>query len=89
MVAIHLAMWISAEFAVRVMDWTFRFIIGDLTLVEDLVECHEEVNVGAHVKATITTSGPRTETQDLGAYLTRFFGTCKISQQKSDGYPRN
>ena len=86
MVAIHLAMRISAEFAVRVMDWTFRFIIGDLTLVEDLVECHEEVNVGAHVKATITTSGPRTETQDLGAYLTRFFGTCKISQQKSNGY---
>ena len=56
MVAIHLAMWISAEFAVRVMDWTFRFIIGDLTLVEDLVEHHEAVNVGAHVKATVTAS---------------------------------
>ena len=86
MVAIHLAMWISAEFAVRVMDWTFRFIIGDLTLVEDLVEFHEAANVGSHVKATITTSGPRTETEELSAYLTRVFGTCEIPQRKSDGY---
>ena len=87
MVAIHLAMWISAEFAVKVMDWTFRFIIGDLTLVEDLVECHEAVNVGAHVKATVTASSPRTETQDIGAYLTRFFGTCEISPQS--GIPQS
>jgi hypothetical protein len=62
MVAIHLAMWISAEFAVRVMDWTFRFIIGDLTLVEDLVEFHEAANVGSHVKA-------RTRTMDLSVLI--------------------
>ena len=68
------------------MDWIFRFIIGDLTLVEDLVECHEAANIGSHVKATITTSGPRIETQDLGACLTRLFGTCEIPQRKWDGY---
>ena len=38
------------------------------------------------MKATVTASSPRTETQDLSAYLTRFFGACEISQRKSNGY---
>ena len=33
-----LAMWISPVFALTVLDWTCRFIAGDLTLIEDVVK---------------------------------------------------
>ena len=55
-VALYLAMWISPSFAIVVMDWTSRFISGDLALVHDLVDRHESVNVGTRVKATVTTA---------------------------------
>jgi hypothetical protein len=42
-------MWISPEFGVEVAEWVYRFISGDLTLVHDLVERHETVNVGTRV----------------------------------------
>ena len=50
-------MWISPEFAVQVMDWIFRLLSGDLTLVEDLVERHEAANAGVQVMATVTAAG--------------------------------
>ena len=52
-VAIHLAMWLDAHFAVQVIRWTSRFISGDLTLVHDLAERHETVHPGAQVRATV------------------------------------
>ena len=56
--ATHLAMWISPEFGVEVAEWVHRFISGDLTLVQDLVERHEAVHQGTQVLATLTTAGP-------------------------------
>ena len=56
--SIHLAMWISPIFAIKVIKWTSRFISGDLTLVHDLVDRHEAANPGAQVRATLTTAGP-------------------------------
>ena len=47
-VALYLAMWISPSFAIVVMDWTSRFIAGDLTLVHDLVDRHETVSHRDH-----------------------------------------
>ena len=56
--AIHLTMWLDAHFAVQVIRWTSRFISGDLTLINDMVDRHESVNEGTRVKATVTTAGP-------------------------------
>ena len=58
-------MWISPEFAVQVMDWIFRLLSGDLTLVEDLVERHEAANAGVQVMATVTAAGPETSPESL------------------------
>jgi KilA-N domain len=41
---IHLAQWISAKFAVQVTDWVFRFMSGDLSLVKEVVQRHDEIN---------------------------------------------
>jgi KilA-N domain/Zinc finger, C2H2 type len=43
-VAIHLAQWISAKFAVQVTDWVLRFMSGDLSLVREVVQRHDEIN---------------------------------------------
>jgi hypothetical protein len=43
-VAIHLAQWVSPQFAVQVTDWVLRFMSGDLTLVSEIVQRHDEVN---------------------------------------------
>ena len=64
-VAIHLAMWLDAHFAVQVIQWTSRFISGDLTLVHDLAERHETVHPGAQVRATVTTAGPEIDVDRL------------------------
>jgi hypothetical protein len=55
LVAVHFAMWLSPEFAVDVMEWTARFIAGDLTLVADICARSDEVN-GTTTMATTTTS---------------------------------
>jgi hypothetical protein len=47
--AIHMAMWLDAHFAVRVIRWASRFISGDLTLVHDVVERYESANPYAKV----------------------------------------
>ncbi len=43
-IAIHLAMWISPTFSVKVIDWVHRFLNGDITLVKDIVDRHDAVN---------------------------------------------
>ena len=43
-VAVHLAHWISPEFAVKVTDLVLRFIQGDVSLVGDVLDRHDHVN---------------------------------------------
>lgn len=43
-VAIHLAMWISPKFSAKVVAWSRRFMQGDITLVKDIVERHDQLN---------------------------------------------
>lgn len=42
-VAIHLAQWISASFAVKVTDWVKKFIEGDLSHAVDIIDRHGEI----------------------------------------------
>ena len=42
-IAINLAQWISAEFAVKVTDWVQKFIEGDVSLITDAVKQREKV----------------------------------------------
>lgn len=43
-VAIHLAMWIDQDFSIQVIEWIERFIKGDITLVQEIVDRHDAVN---------------------------------------------
>jgi hypothetical protein len=43
-VAIHLAMWINPMFAVQVTHWVTRFISGDIGLIPEITQRHDEVN---------------------------------------------
>ena len=58
-VGLGYAIWISPAFAIEVMDWTSRLISGDLSLLHELFEYHETVNVGTRVKATVCRHRPR------------------------------
>lgn len=40
-VAIHLAQWLSPKFAVAVSKWVFRFMCGDLTLIDEIKQNNE------------------------------------------------
>lgn len=42
--AVHLAQWLSPQFAVKVTDWVLRYLQGDITLVKDIVERHDAVH---------------------------------------------
>ena len=53
--AIHLAMWVDDVFAAGVVQWTCRFITGDLTLVNDLVSASDAIK-GTRSFATITST---------------------------------
>ena len=55
--AIHLAMWISPKFAVQVIDWTARFISGDLTIMVEIAAQHAAVNPNNTTLVTVTTGG--------------------------------
>ena len=49
-IAINLAQWISAEFAVKVTDWVQKFIEGDVSLITDAVKQREKVqNVSSSI----------------------------------------
>lgn len=37
-------MWISPTFSVKVIDWVHRFLNGDISLVKDIVDRHDEIN---------------------------------------------
>ena len=57
-IAINLAQWISPIFAVKVSGWIARFISGDLTLADELVE-NANINSGKTNNITIKTD-PKT-----------------------------
>ena len=59
--AIHLAMWLDPKFAVQVIDWTARFISGDLTLMSELTAQHASLNPQHTTFVTVTTGGPGIE----------------------------
>jgi hypothetical protein len=42
--AIHLGMWVNSKFGVKVINWTYRFMQGDITLVRDIVDRHDALN---------------------------------------------
>ncbi len=43
-IAIHLAMWVSPTFSVKVIDWVYRFMQGDISLVKEIVDRHDAIN---------------------------------------------
>lgn len=43
-IAIHLAQWLSPEFAVDVSIWVARYISGDISLVPEVVARHDEIH---------------------------------------------
>ncbi len=43
-VALYLAQWISPSFAVQVVDWLYRFMHGDLSLVKEVIDRHDKIN---------------------------------------------
>ena len=42
--AVDFARWVSAELAVKMNGWLSRFISGDLTMVQDVVQIHDKIN---------------------------------------------
>ena len=43
-IAINLAQWISPQFAVKVTGWVDKFIRGDVSIIKDIIQNHDNVN---------------------------------------------
>jgi hypothetical protein len=46
MVATHLAQWLSPVFSIQVNKWVLRYLSGDITLVKEVVDRHDQVHGG-------------------------------------------
>ncbi len=55
-VAIHLAHWIGPRVSLSMIDLVFRFLQGDLTLIPEIVDCHDDINDTKTI--TTITEGP-------------------------------
>ena len=43
-IALDIARWVSAKLAVKMNDWLIQFLTGDLSLAENIIQKHDEIN---------------------------------------------